>query len=171
MLLTRLPDTNLINDEKIKELFSHDMEAFGIPYRWEGSYIMSGGPYGASMFYRCRFDPQSAEELMKLMNYADDIHHNMVVIIMRNNHTKVGSPTQRLPTFLNISEFEALDELTPTSTIGWGNKLSPYECELIDNAISEWIVARDKMEELIIQNKVLYGLVAHLRNEINRYET
>lgn len=160
LLLTRIPDSPHVSEKAIRNLFEPEMEALGIQSRWGGGYIMSAGPYGATMFYRFHLNPVTADELSRVLDYAQDIHHDMITVVMRNNFDKVGSPTQRLPSYVSYSEWHSLDDLVPTNTSGLSAKISPEECQVIDDAVSEWERVRAYIDELEVTNRILLATLS-----------
>lgn len=161
LLLARVPETPLYSEYDICEAFLPELAHFGEAI-YKSSMIMSCGPFGATMFYRFRINPENATKLAQLIEYASDPHHGYVTTVMRINDGKVGPPAARLSTPLCLDEIgcEWLDDLPPPEVVPLNatDRDEHFDIQLrIKDEYNQLIekVAKLEADNLILKNRVI----------------
>lgn len=145
---------HFLTETLIQETFESDLERYG-NVKFKGGCVMSCGPFGATMFYRFEIVPPDALQLALLLEYSQQPKNGMVAGVLRDNRQVIGSPGERLGTYLHLSEEGGfLDELPPPETTPLVN-MDIDMFELQSQIVAEWLSARDYIDSLETEILVL----------------
>ena len=167
VVFTRLPNRKFAPEAEVREIFEPMLEAYG-PVDFDGSWIMSCGPYGAGFFHKFRVGFESPLTLHDLIKLCEKPMHGFVGAVMGGEAIKFEMPSPLMVTGGTIIEefLSAVDDtledfsiITSMLDIPMNTPPSVFTKDAIDDARAELEEMNERLLTLEYENRVMRAIL------------
>jgi hypothetical protein len=138
------------SEAELQAVFSEDVLRLG-GGQYRGWMTLTAGGFGTSTFPHFAFHPRTMLDLALLVEYAEDHHHDCLVMIMRR-----PKESHHTPTALSMSEHgHWLDDINNPFTAPINAVNNPEHFDQQAQIVAEWTKVRQYIDRLEIENREL----------------